>query len=76
MVLANAGLHQDLYDLQAQMQQALRSRAIIDQAKGIIMAQNRCSGEEAFQVLVRASQARNVKLARLAAQLVDGVAKT
>jgi AmiR/NasT family two-component response regulator len=39
------------------------------------MAQNRCSGEEAFRLLVRTSQNRNLKLSRLAEQLVDSVAQ-
>ena len=73
MMLANAGLHQDLIDLAAQLEAVVRSRAVIDQAKGIIMAQDRCSDDDAFQVLVRASQTRNVKLALLAQQLVDSV---
>ena len=75
IVIANAGLQQDLVDLAAQLEAAVRSRAVIDQAKGIIMAQNRCSGEDAFRVLVRASQSRNVKLALLAEQLVGGIAQ-
>ena len=76
LVLVKAALHQDLEDLEGHLEAALRSRTVIDQAKGIIMAQNRCSADAAFQVLVRASQTRNVKLARLASQLVDGVATT
>jgi GAF domain-containing protein len=73
IVLASAGLHRDLADLAAQLELAVQSRAVIDQAKGIVMAQNRCSGEEAFQILVRASQHRNLKLRILAEQLVASV---
>jgi len=76
LVLVKAGLHQDLEDLAGHLETAVRSRAVIDQAKGIIMAQNRCSADAAFQILVRASQTRGLKLALLAAQLVDGVATT
>jgi GAF domain-containing protein len=71
IVLANAGLHRDLTDLSAQLAAAVRSRAVIDQAKGIIMAQTRCTGDEAFQVLVRTSQNRNLKLKLLAEQVID-----
>jgi len=39
-------------------------------AKGISMTQKRCTGEDAFLVLVRASQSRNGKLTILAEQLV------
>jgi transcriptional regulator with GAF, ATPase, and Fis domain len=76
LVLVKAGLGQDLRDLAGHLEAAVRSRAVIDQAKGVIMAQNRCSADAAFQILVRASQNQGVKLARLAAQLVDGVATT
>jgi AmiR/NasT family two-component response regulator len=71
IVLASAGLQRDLTDLSAQLAAAVRSRAVIDQAKGIIMAQTRCSGDEAFQVLVRTSQNRNLKLKLLAEQVID-----
>jgi len=75
ILLASAGLHQNLADLAAQLEAAVRSRAVIDQAKGIIMAQNRCTGEEAFRVLVRTSQNGNLKLRHLAEQLVQSVAR-
>jgi PAS domain S-box-containing protein len=56
-----------------QLLQALRSRETIEQAKGIIMAQRRCSPEEAFQVLVQLSQRTNVKLRIIAERLVDAI---
>jgi GAF domain-containing protein len=52
---------------------AMGSRRVIDQAIGVIMAQNRCSVEEAFDVLKRASQHRNVKLRQVAADVVTSV---
>jgi GAF domain-containing protein len=73
IVLASVGLRHDLADLAVQLELAVQSRAVIDQAKGIIMAENRCSGEKAFQLLVRASQGRNLKLRLLAQQIVAGV---
>jgi len=76
IVLASAGLHQSLADLAAQLKVAVRSRAVIDQAKGIIMAQNHCSSEEAFLMLARTSQNRNLKLRYLAEQLVASVAQS
>jgi hypothetical protein len=42
----------------------------IEQAKGIIMAQQRCGPDEAFDLLRRMSQSTNIKLHALAAQLV------
>ena len=58
----------------ARMQARLDSLPVIEQAKGIVMAQQRCGPEEAFDLLRRASQRANVKLHVLAAQIVDRVA--
>ncbi|MEU6388049.1 GAF and ANTAR domain-containing protein [Streptomyces sp. NPDC046939] len=56
-----------------QMQTAMRSRSVIDQALGIIMGQRHCTADEAFGVLRSASQHRNVKLRDLCAQLITNV---
>ena len=50
---------------------AMESRSIIEQAKGIVMATGGVSADEAFDFLVVSSQQRNIKLARLAKELVD-----
>ena len=52
---------------------ALASRAVIDQATEIIMAQQRCGAAAAFDILRRASQNRNVKVRDLAAEIVSNV---
>lgn len=52
----------------------LKTMPVIEQAKGIIMGQQRCGPEEAFGLLVRASQRANVKLNVLAAQIVQQTA--
>jgi GAF domain-containing protein len=57
----------------AQLQEAMTSRSVIDHAIGIVMAQNRCTPEEAFDVLRRASQNRNVKLRVIATDIVRTV---
>lgn len=57
--------------LVAQLQEALASRATIDQALGVLMAQNRCSRDDAFGILRRASQHRNVKLRDVAAAVIN-----
>lgn len=54
-----------------QLQQAMHSRAAIEQAKGIVMDQRRCGPEEAFDILVRLSQDTNRKLRDVAQALVD-----
>ena len=47
---------------------------VVEQAKGILMAQNRCGPDEAFDLLRRASQRANVKVSVLAARMVEQVA--
>jgi hypothetical protein len=55
------------------LEEALSSRSVIDQAIGILMAQNRCNADAAFQMLRSASQRGNVKLRTVAAQIVTSV---
>lgn len=52
------------------LRRALTSRASIDQAKGIVMAERRCSPDEAFKVLAKMSQDTNVRLADVARAIV------
>lgn len=54
-----------------QLQGALGTRAVIDQAVGIIRSRSGVGAEEAFDRLVRMSQAENVKLYIVAERLVD-----
>jgi GAF domain-containing protein len=69
--LLNGVLHRLSQDeLIGQLQAALTSRAVIDQAIGILTAQQRCPPHEAFRILRKMSQDRNVKLRDLAAELV------
>ena len=63
----------DQADLQAQLTEAMASRSIIDQSLGILMGQQRCSADEAFELLRGASQHRNRKLRDVAADIVAGV---
>ncbi|MDQ4010165.1 MAG: GAF and ANTAR domain-containing protein [Actinomycetota bacterium] len=63
----------DQVQLSENLHQALTSRAVIDRAIGIMMAQQRCDASAAFDVLRRASQNRNVKLRELAAEIVTAV---
>ncbi|GAA0941283.1 GAF and ANTAR domain-containing protein [Nonomuraea longicatena] len=55
----------------AQMQEAMAGRALIDQAKGIIMKTSGCSPEAAFEELRRVSQHHQVKVVELARLLVE-----
>jgi GAF domain-containing protein len=59
--------------LRRQLTEAMAARSVIDQALGILMAQQRCSAEQAFDLLRQASQHRNRKLREVAAELVTRV---
>ncbi|WP_372698181.1 GAF and ANTAR domain-containing protein [Arthrobacter sp. JSM 101049] len=59
-----------LEDLKA----AMASRTVIDVAVGVVMAQNRCSQNQAFAILQRASSTRNLKLRDVAAKVVGSIA--
>ena len=72
VVLANARAYWASFDLAAGLQTALESRAVIDQAKGKLMALSNCSADEAFQLLVKASQRENVRLRDVARRIVEG----
>jgi GAF domain-containing protein len=63
----------DQSKLNEDLHAALASRSVIDQAIGIVMAQQRCPAPEAFALLSRASQNRNIKLHDLAAEIVTTV---
>jgi hypothetical protein len=67
------GRYAEARDLAAQLELALRSRAVIDQAIGIVMAESRCDADQAFATLSRASNNRNMKLRDLAAEIVQRV---
>jgi hypothetical protein len=63
--------HRSTAKLAREMAEAMRSRAVIEQAKGILMADNRITAEDAFERLVQLSQHANVKLRQVAQRLVE-----
>jgi len=64
-------LHRSAY---ARLEARFETMPVIEQAKGILMAQYRCRPEEAFDLLRRASQRANVEVSILAAQIVEQIA--
>lgn len=52
---------------------AMGSRAVIEQAKGMVMLRYGCSADAAFSALASWSQAANVKLRIVAAALVSAI---
>lgn len=57
----------------AQLEEALSSRTVIDQALGIVMGQQRCTAEQALALLRKQSQHSNRRLRDVAADLVTQV---
>jgi hypothetical protein len=55
----------------AHLQEALATRSTIDQALGVLMTQNQCTRDQAFAILRRASQSRNVKLRDIAGAIIE-----
>jgi AmiR/NasT family two-component response regulator len=53
----------------------MESRAVIEQAKGILMHEQGCDADAAFATLARVSQQANVKLRDIAAQIVARAAR-
>lgn len=60
-------------DTAADLRATLETRTVIDMAVGIIMAQNRCSQSDAFEILRTASSTRNSKLHDVAAAVVNSL---
>ena len=73
VAVANAGVYASTATLAANLQRALDSRAVIDQAKGILMARHGMSPDAAFELLSMESQLNNRKLRDIAQDLVDEV---
>jgi GAF domain-containing protein len=57
---------------QEQLEQAIQTRDLIGQAKGILMARQHVSADEAFEMLRRGSQRLNLKLREVARQVAEG----
>jgi GAF domain-containing protein len=70
VVLANAQAFWAAQQLADQLENALSSRAVIEQAKGVLLARTGCSLDEAFDLLRVASQNQNRKLRDVAAEVV------
>jgi GAF domain-containing protein len=67
---ANAEVYWRTYSLTEHLREALESRDVIGQAKGILMARRGCTPDAAFEALRKVSQHRNIKLRQIAEQVV------
>ena len=72
-MLANMFAYDRARELVKQLATALENRPVIDQAKGIVMRDRGCTAEEAFDLLVSASQRTNRKLRLVAQDIVESV---
>jgi GAF domain-containing protein len=72
VLLANSKAYWDARELSEGLAEAMKNRAVIEQAKGVLIAGSSCDEDEAFQMLVRASQRENVKLRGVARRIVEG----
>ncbi|MFD0481460.1 ANTAR domain-containing protein [Kineococcus sp. GCM10028916] len=71
VAVANHSLHASSVALSAHLQTAMQSRAVIEQAKGVVMAELHCTAEEAFQHMALRSQRTHRKLRDIAQDVVD-----
>ena len=74
ILLANAQTLADARRTNVQLTDALETRDVIGQAKGILLARGAADDESAFALLVTASQRTNTKLHEVARRLVGSVA--
>jgi GAF domain-containing protein len=72
VALRNAAAYRGCRQLVVNLQLALESRAVIEQAKGILVAEHGCDPEVAFKELSRMSQHTNRKVRDISADLVAG----
>ena len=71
VAVGNAKVYTDAVRLTEQLREAIASRAVIEQAKGVIMMRDGVDANAAFEQLREASQRRNVKLRSIAQEFVD-----
>jgi GAF domain-containing protein len=71
VLVANAVTLAEASSTNDQLQQALLSRDVIGQAKGVLMEREGCTADEAFHVLRRTSQRENRKLTAVARELAE-----
>jgi GAF domain-containing protein len=75
VVLANASAYWSAYEHSVNLSQAMKSRATIEQAKGMLMARSpNLTPDDAFKILSKASQRENRKVRDIAQQIVDRAA--
>jgi len=74
VTIANAALVSSRTRVAEQLTTAMRTRAVIEQAKGVVATMCACDPEQAFDFLRKRSQSLNRKLHDIAAEVVDDAA--
>jgi ANTAR domain len=69
--VANASRFGDAQRTASQLQEAIDARAMVDQAKGILMHAFGCDADQAFERLRHISQTQHVKLTEVARQIIE-----
>lgn len=71
-VLANVSAYWTAFEVSQQLEEAMSSRSVIEQAKGILMAGSPgLDADGAFDLLRQASSRENIKLRQIAQRIVD-----
>jgi len=65
--------HEEVTTRRDQLHTAMAQRRVVDQALGILMAQNRCSTDDAFVALRSSAQSRHVTVLEAAGELIREV---
>jgi GAF domain-containing protein len=71
VVAGNMLVYESALDRAKNLEAALASRAVIDQAKGILMERFKLTADQAFQALTRVSMETNTKVRDIAERFVD-----
>ena len=70
-MVGNASTYGDSQRTARQLRDAAESRALVDQAKGMLMHALGCSAEEAFERMRDISQRRHVKVTEVARTIIE-----
>jgi AmiR/NasT family two-component response regulator len=75
LALSTTTVGADTTQLVQELSEALESRAVIDQAKGMLMTRLAYNAEEAFDLLQEVSKDSNEKMIVVAQRMVDSVVR-
>jgi GAF domain-containing protein len=76
LLLGNVATVDNARKLSDDLRQALRARDTVQLAKGVVMARDRVSEDDAFQVLVRGARAERRELREVAEQVIGTVERS